>query len=336
MAKNKEKCTEKKQKILINAIKLQDLLKSQLQYNSIKKQIKQASKKSYTVVFNNEKYSLGQEFFFLYSYDEAVLVLKQCRGYNSIFELLKYNYFIGELNLHKSKASLDSLQVKAPYTNDEIEEQITDSPFYQSNLDSLEYFNSLEISTWSYEDFVISAIYCCLQTLYDDYVIQQKEADSILPFLELPSFINKLPLLFLKPYGKKLFSILKKTNLFNQFPKECLSAVLTPLQETDVSRDFFTNKTESFFFKNLHPSRYNLRNINLFLDTFDLFIPKSVREIVYRYSYFTETINVLIWVLIKYQNSFDLENDQEFDIGLSNLIDAELNNQITKIIDELQ
>ncbi len=73
------------------------------------------------------------------------------------------------------------------------------------------------------------------------------------------------------------------------------------------------------------------------MGAFNFIIPKPVRTLVYMYSYFTKTINVLIWVLTKYENSFDLDEDdnKEFDIILSNLINTKLNNQITKISDEL-
>lgn len=75
MTKNTEKFTEKKQNILANAIKIQDLLTSELKYKSISKQIQRKFNDSYKLLVNN-KYSLKKEFHFLFIYEEAVLVVK--------------------------------------------------------------------------------------------------------------------------------------------------------------------------------------------------------------------------------------------------------------------
>ncbi len=279
-----------------------------------------------------------KNFRFPFTYNDARKVLEKCRYFTSTFDLLVHTYFIGKLNLHKSKSSINLSEVDAPYRNKEIREHIINSNFYKSNLTREEYFNSLEISSWSYEDFIISAIYFCLETIYDEYLIKQKYEGKVLLFSTLASFISYLPILFLiKPYGKNLFVTLKKTNIFNKYPKNCLDGIISLLQDKDITHDsLVSNPNDSFFFKNLYTYEINMNYIRLLLEAFDLFIPESVIEIIFKYSYFTETINVLWWVLEKYKNSLSLEKNPNYDLISSNLINNQLNIQIEKINNELK
>lgn len=51
---------------------------------------------------------------------------------------------------------------------------LNNSKFAKSNLSQKGYFESLEISDWQYEDFVISAIYFHIKKLYEAYLKRKK------------------------------------------------------------------------------------------------------------------------------------------------------------------
>lgn len=110
------------------------------------------------------------------SLSDAKGVLANARYYTSIYELVKNNFFTGDLNLHKSLKSL--INQNPDYFDFEINEiNFIESNFYKSNLTQKEYFDRLEMSNWDYNTFVLSAIFFVLGSIFRES--QLKNQDSL-------------------------------------------------------------------------------------------------------------------------------------------------------------
>src|SRR6476469_8119297 len=156
--------------IVLNCIRsIKNLLKIDLSYSEIQKQIKKRTISEKKMNFADSKFSKNEEYRFPYTQENAIRIIDCCQHFTNVYELLLNTYLPGDLNLHSSKESLQN-EVKEPILEwlfDEIdEENFKDSKFANSNLDQKSYFKTLKIADWSYEDFIVSTIFFYLENLY--------------------------------------------------------------------------------------------------------------------------------------------------------------------------
>lgn len=92
---------------------------------------------------NHPDFSKGNRYAWLYSLENAKVVLNRAIYFSNFFNLLSKNQFFQDLNLHKS---VDDLR-DADWELDEINEYaILYSPFYTSSLSKQDYFDTLKVS----------------------------------------------------------------------------------------------------------------------------------------------------------------------------------------------
>jgi len=327
--------------IVLNCIRsIKNLLKIDLSYSEIQKQIKKRTISEKKMNFADSKFSKNEEYRFPYTQENAIRIIDCCQHFTNVYELLLNTYLPGDLNLHSSKESLQN-EVKEPILEwlfDEIdEENFKDSKFANSNLDQKSYFKTLKIADWSYEDFIVSTIFFYLENLYVSY-LEKKNFSPSKSFLELKSFSSSIALFFFhKIYGKALFSALQSTNVFTVYPEYWLSAFILNLQSIGTtSFKSYEFQDRLYFYKKIEKhcsGNLNFFHILFYLKTFD-FIPKLVLTEIFKYSYRTRTVHVLYYVLKKYQNSFEenlTEKEKENkDSNLTKQLENELENELNK------
>ena len=196
------------------------LLKNDLSSDAIIEKIKNKNNLNQKVNFFDSIYSEGGKYRFPYSNDTALTIINSCQYYTNFFELLSNSYFTGNLNIHFSTTELRDKGIEFDLEDETfIFFDLQDSKFVKSNLSQSEYFQTLEIADWSYENIIIAAIYFYVENLYNTYIERTKNSKNKL-FHELSIFSSSIGLFFLnKIYGKKLFTTLQSTNLFQIYPE---------------------------------------------------------------------------------------------------------------------
>lgn len=176
--------------------------------------------------FHNGKYRWPS------SLNNAKLVVIEALNYTNLYELIISEPFDSNFNLHHSISSL------CEHNSDLIQENIGEdvifnSNFYYSNQTSEEYFNSLNISTWPYENVIISAICYLFENIYKNYPknlenfyktnkieVLNNDSDYVKILKQNISFNVDILIceiggyLIDKQYSKQLFSVLSNTNIF--------------------------------------------------------------------------------------------------------------------------
>lgn len=150
-------------------ISVREVIEKRQKYNKIQKRVKHFSNKNIHVNFTNTKYSKNNPLYFPYNFATAKIIVENCSYSTSIVEILGKHFFSGELNLFKS---LSDFNKKHPDRKLHISEkfELENSLFVHSKLNKQEYFETLKVASWSYNDFVISAIYYYLEAIYSEYL----------------------------------------------------------------------------------------------------------------------------------------------------------------------
>jgi hypothetical protein len=176
--------------------------------------------------FHNGKYRWPS------SLNNARLVVKEALNYSNLYELIISEPFDSNFNLHHSISSL------CEHNSDLIQENIGEdiilnSNFYSSNKTREEYFKSLNVSSWSYENVIISAICYLFENIYIKYPtslenfyktnkieVFNNDSDYVKTLEQNISFNVEMLIgeiagyLLDKQYSKQLFSVLSNTNIF--------------------------------------------------------------------------------------------------------------------------
>jgi hypothetical protein len=100
----------------------------------------------------------------------ANLAIKYAEYGNTIFDLLKLVIFTDSFCLHKT-VNHNNIEI----FNDCVgtTSQVQKWDFYKSNLSEMDYFNTLTISQWTYEEFIQSALLFCIKSkLHDEYLLK--------------------------------------------------------------------------------------------------------------------------------------------------------------------
>ncbi len=330
--KNKEikhkHCIKKRTK------QIKSLLKTDLAYEVIVRQIQQQKKLSVTIHFLRSKYSKGKLYYFTYTAESAKYILDSCQHYTNSFDLILRCYCEDDLNLHSYISGLQNYSVEPE--NEEFDSSfLENSNFTKSNLTQENYFKTLEVSNWSYQHFVVSALYFHLETVYHTY-LKRCETARDKAFHEFALFNNETGLHLLNNiYGEELFIALQSTNIFIVYADCALRGLASVLYftgfdyissyETKNRLDFFQyiNNTD----EELTP---NFRYILFYLKFFENFIPLSVIDLVRKYCYLTKSVHVLYYILKKYENILNTTlNEQKkkySDYVFSTHLENELNN----------
>lgn len=197
-------------------------------------------------------------------------------------------YFEGDVNLHSSIESLEDPFIEPDYEDDKFNASILEkSKFARSNLSQKHYFKTLKIANWSYEDFIISAIYYYLEILHVRY-LKKMEFSSDKTFTEFSRFSGYgARFLLNRIFGKQLFITLQSTNLLLIYAYSWLYGFTITLQ-TFGSDKFgpYETRDRAYFFDTItthFPA--NFRNIRFYLDVLSGFIPKSLRDTIRKYCY---------------------------------------------------
>lgn len=90
----------------------------------------------------------------------ANLAIKYARYEHTTFDLLKLVVFTNSFCLHKA-INHDNTEIINDCVGTTF--QVQEWDFYKSNLDEIDYFNTLTISQWTYPQFIISALLFCIE-----------------------------------------------------------------------------------------------------------------------------------------------------------------------------
>lgn len=178
------------------------LLKNKLIFSEVNNSISQKSA-GININFANSLYGVNVKYRFPYNNDVAETVLIEASYYLNLFDLIANNFFDGELNLFKT---FDEFMEVIGFSS--FEENFFENSLYAaSNLSKEEYFDTLTVSKWSYEDFVVSAAFFHAETIYNKaYRTKSMYMVQDLYFIEFRSFARYLfPLFFHKVCGEGLF-----------------------------------------------------------------------------------------------------------------------------------
>ena len=203
---SKKKCSSKRIKSTILKATTKWLL-----YDKIISRIKKIP--AVNVNFKNSKYSFGQKYYFPYSLSSAQTIIESAIDSNNIFSLLQKNFFEDTLNLYSSDMSFIHAN---PDIGLSVSEQhsFEDSTYAKSQLTQKEYFQNLEITHWSYSEFIISATFFYLNIMHSEQLLQTKRTYS-----RIKLAFGKIAILFLSPvFGEDLFKTIQETNIFSKYP----------------------------------------------------------------------------------------------------------------------
>lgn len=268
---------QRKKCIIKRAQRIKILLETDLSYEKINSEFQKKRDTTLTVNFTCSEYSYGKKHRFPYNSESALTIIQSCQDYTNSFELLSNESFKDDLNINLNKNILEN------------------SKFLKSSSDQEAYFQTLEISKLSYEDFVISAIYFHIEKLHENY-LKRKQTSKNKSFFELNAFSSDVGLFLLNHiYGKKLFATLENTNLFVKYPDSWLYGFVSVLRAlgSDTMTSYET-QDRLYFFKNISTSfLVNFQNILFYLKAFENFIPISVINQVGKYCYLTKSIYML-------------------------------------------
>ncbi len=147
------------------------------------------------------------------SLTNAKTVLEHAIEYNSIYELLLNNYFIEDLNLHRSRHSL--VNQNPCFEKKHIARlDIKDSTFYKSKKSRQQYFNELEMARWNYQIFVMSALCFVLGSIYRENQFNNRDIS-----IQVKGFLIKIIKFFwCDAWCDQLLSVFEKIHLFYYQP----------------------------------------------------------------------------------------------------------------------
>lgn len=204
--------------------------------------------------FHNGKYRWPS------SLSNARLVVKEALNYSNLYELMISEPFDSNFNLHHSTSSL------CEHNSDLIQENIAEdiilnSNFYYTHQTREEYFKSLNVSSWSYENVIISAICYLLENIYRNYPtslenffkteVFTNDSDHVKTLKQNISLNVEMLIveiagyLLNKQYSKQLFSVLSNTNIFRIESFATLNAFIYIFEELPKTkyRHYLKNNT---------------------------------------------------------------------------------------------
>lgn len=211
--------------------KIINTLKTSLSYSDLILHAKECEGSYIKVMdldFTSSFFSTNRKFRFSYTWENALLIVENCTFFINSEDLLTSCHFKGALNFHISSYSLKEANKDFTFFNftEVDEEDFTNSEFAKLELSQNDYFLTLEISNWSYEDLVISATFFYLEHIHAQCLekklflatsdkLQQKMGILNKSFLGLEAVSACISLLlFSKIFEKKLFLTLKKQIFF--------------------------------------------------------------------------------------------------------------------------
>lgn len=272
--------TTNKEVILEQAIKMKNFLKKNFSFDSIYADCIKKKNIPSIVNFTNSAYSVGKKFYFPFGRQKALLVFEACVKSNSLDQLILNTF--SENSLKKYNFKIENIEKK-----------------------------SLELAKWDYNDVVISAIYCHLSFLHQDYLerLERKNSSKNKSFYELIYLIPNLSILFLnKSYGKNLFNVIETTNLFKVYTSESLKGFNWVFRSQNKSLTFADRYSENrkWFFINVNEYfEINFQNISLYLQAFQDFIPLPLIKYVSSFCSETQTVYILHYIVQIYESFFD-------------------------------
>ncbi len=169
--------------------------------------------------FKNNRFFHGK-YIWKSSLTNAKTVLENAIEYNSIYELLLNNYFIEDLNLHRSRQSL--VNQNPCFEKKHIARlDIKDSNFYKSTKTRQEYFNGLKMAHWDYQIFVMSALCFVLGSLYRENQFRDKDIS-----IQVEHFlIDIIQFFWCDAWCDALLSVFEEINLFYYQPFATLTTL---------------------------------------------------------------------------------------------------------------
>ncbi len=145
------------------------MIKTDILDTEISNQIPKKINQTQIVNFWNSKYfkySKVKAYYFSYHDKSAVSIIEFWQRNINSYELVLFEYFENDLNFHFSIQNLEEylIKLKFNFTEEQTEEKfvsfiLEDFKFTELNLIQRAYFETLQISTCSYKDGIISAIY---------------------------------------------------------------------------------------------------------------------------------------------------------------------------------
>lgn len=268
---------QNKKVILEQAKKMKKFLKKNLSFDRI---YADCTKRKYIrsiVNFTNSAYSVGKQFSFPFGPQEALLVFEACTKSTNLDQLILNTF--SEYSLKKNDFKIENIEKK-----------------------------SLELAKWNYDDIVISATYCHLSFLHQEY-LERKDSSKKKSFYELIYVIPDLSILFLnKSFGKNLFNNIETTNLFKVYPFELLRGFnwVFRCQNKSVTFADRNSETRKWFFINVHEYfEINFQNISFYLQAFQDCIPLPFIQDVSSFCYETQTVYILHYIVQMYESFFD-------------------------------
>lgn len=177
----------------------------------------------------------------------AKLVIEHATYNSNLFELLVNHPFDTNSNLHKDFDSM--VDTNEDYAenlieDDEYEDEpwlsnmINESIFARCNQTQSQYYKTLPISSWPYQQVIMSAIWFYLESLVQKNIEYKKinlhKSKKDLIRASIPTFIFTIEA-YLTFFNLQipLLDILEEANLFSAYPKECADAyfiILTHIQ----------------------------------------------------------------------------------------------------------
>jgi len=185
----------------------------------------------------------------------AELAIKYAWSSDTIFDLLKTVIFKDNFCLHNT-VDHENIEII-----NEVGATISDTQmynFYKSNLTDIKYFNTLSISKWEYNEFILSAFVFCLERkLHNENLLK------IFIFISANYFAT----LFLTEnlLSDSIFSFLVELQLFDFFPKEATNGFIMYLKP---------------LFRNQISIEGRLKGISKFLYIFSFFPVSFIKECV--------------------------------------------------------
>lgn len=154
---------------------------------------------------DNSKYGKSKEFFWKYGLKNAKTVIENCVYYSTAFELITGDVFDGKLDLSE-------------FENSESQNSFFNAPFLDFNKTQIEYFETLEILKWSYEQVINSAVYFLFLHFYDEGKSNKKFSHDLNEAIQ--SFcIFITPVAVSSKFGILIIDLLSDIKLFKSFPK---------------------------------------------------------------------------------------------------------------------
>jgi hypothetical protein len=150
----------------------------------------------------------------------AELAIKYAWRSDTIFDLLTTIIFKHNLCLHKI---LDSENIEI--TNEVVETttELQRWDFYHSNLSEIEYFSTLSISKWKYDEFILSALVFCIKNKLHNVNLLKNFVYSCARYFA-PVFLDENLL------SSSIFSCIVELKLFDFFPVEATSGFIQYLK----------------------------------------------------------------------------------------------------------